>query len=455
MSIDIGESPSVRPTDEELYQVDVALKNRNGTQNPGLFPIGCRAGYNFNRHRTSDALPVFTSRTRHVMPYGASEIALVYAGGFAGVAEVESAYFSGIHIGLAPVWGAPSGNSYSVDAITRVTKKGKFNLAIPSGEVGYCDSIGVSVDRGGAIGLQFYGVGSTAVPVVGGRETARGKTWGGEFAKVESTGTSDLSLSQSGWATVDNNARASHTPSVILGRTKDGIRRSSVAIIGHSIPYGEVSGGGLNLRDSGDDDGNYGWIERTINSKRPFSSFCAPGDQLRNWLGVNNANALAANYAGQRLSMLSLGFSDCILQLEINDFGPITVDQYEQIFRSMVRKVSGLGIKVHAVTPFPQTSSSDLWLTTVNQSKSTKSDMIVDWSNRLRDNGVSWGCSSIIDANLKLRDSVDSWKWRTDIVGSLGASPTLDGTHPTESLNSWISQQSFFDVDTLIPEFPR
>jgi hypothetical protein len=310
------------------------------------------------------------------------------------------------------------------------------------------------VAAGVAIGLQFYGVGATATPIAGSRETARAKTWGEEFGKLFAS-TTDLSLSQSSWPANDSNARAVPTPAVILGRCADGLRRSSVAIIGHSIAYGQVSGGGLLSRDQGDNDGNIGWIERTLASTRPFSAFTIPGDELRSWMGVNNASALSANYAAQRFALLSLGFSDAIVQLEVNDFGTITVDQYQEIFKAFVTKLKGVGIRVHAVTPFPQSASSDVWATSANQTKSSKSDMLVDWADRLRTSAVStWGCASVIDANAVLRDPIDLWKWRTDLNATLGIAITGDGTHPAEATNIWLAANPVFNVSTLIPEFP-
>lgn len=420
-----------------------------------LFPIGCRAGYNYNRNITTDALPAYLARSRHVLPYGAVEIAPVYVGGYGGLAEIETAGLAGIHVGLAPVWGAPAGNTYDVNAIRRVTRNGRFNMTIPIGEISQCDPVGVNIAAGVAIGLQFYGVGSTANPIAGSRETARSKTWGEEFARLYAS-TSDLSLSQTGWPSNDSNARACMVPAVILGRCADGMRRSSVAIIGHSIPYGQVSGGGLLSRDQGDNDGNIGWIERTLASSRPFSAFTIPGDEMRNWMGVNNASPLAANYAAERFALLALGFTDAIVQLEINDFGSITVDQYQEMFKSFVTKLNGIGIRVHAVTPFPQSASSDGWTTPGGQNKTTKSDMLVDWAARLRSNAVTnWGCASVIDANAVLRDAVDIWKWRTDLNVTLGIAITGDGTHPAEALNAWLAANPVFNVSTLIPVTPQ
>jgi hypothetical protein len=442
---------------EVLASEDIAeeLKTNPGVQKSPLFPIACRAGYNYNRNITTDALPAFLARTRHVLPYGAIEIAPVYVGGYGGLAEIETSGLSAIHVGIAPTWNAPSGNTYDVNAIKRATRKGRFAMTIPIGEVSQCDPVGINVTAGNAIALQFYGVGSTASPIAGSRETARAKTWGEEFAKLFAS-TTDLSLSQSGWPSNDSNARACPTPAIILGRCLDGLRRSSVAIIGHSIPYGQVAGGGLLSRDQGDNDGNIGWIERTLASTRPFSAFTIPGDELRTWMGVNNASAIAANYAAQRFALLSMGFSDAIVQLDVNDFGTITVDQYQEIFKAFVTKLTGIGIRVHAVTPFPQSASSDGFTSLALQTKTSKSDMIVDWKTRLLANAVSlWGCASVIDVNSVLCDPTNTWKWRVDLNTILGMAITGDGTHPCEALNAWLAANPVFNVTTLIPEFPK
>jgi hypothetical protein len=433
------------------------LKSNVGLQRSALFPIGCRATYNYRRNITTDALPIYLSKSRHVLPYGAVEISCVYTGGYGYLAEVETAGFANVNVGLAPVWNAPAGNAYNLNSIKRLTRRGKFNMTIPSGEISQTDPVGVEVARGGAIGLQLFAPSAPdATPLSGSRETARAKTWGEEFGRQYATGASNLSLSQSGWPANDTAARACLTPAVILGRCADGLRRSSVAIIAHSIVYGQVSEGGFLNRDQGDNDGNSGWIERTLASTRPFTAFTIPGDELRNWMGVNNASPIASNYATQRFALLSLGFTDVIVQLEVNDFGSITVDQYQEMFKSFVKMLTGLGIRVHVVTPFPQSVSSDGWLTSVNQTKSTLSDMLVDWATRVRTSAVSaWGCASVIDANAILRDPIDLWKWRTDLTGTLGIAITGDGTHPAEALNVWMAANPVFVVSTLIPEFPK
>lgn len=419
-------------------------------QSGGLYPIGCRTGFNFNRSVTTDALPVFLSRSRHILPYGARCLAPVYAGDYAGVAEKLTSGFSAVNIGFAPSWNAPAANTFNVGAIRRVTLRGKFGITIPSGEYAICDPIGVNIAPGAAVGLHVYGSASTAQPIVGGLEICRSKTWGEEFAKTFAAGASDLSLTSSSWPAADNNVRGALMPAVILGKCADGIKRSSVAVIGHSIVAGQVSGGGLNSRDTGDDDGNIGWIQRTLASTRPFGNYATPGDKLQYWMGTNSNDA-----ANMRFALLSLGWTDAIVQLEINDFGDITVNNYELIYRAFVQRLIGLGIRVHAVTPSPQSNSSDTWATLANQTKSAASDMVVDWAARLRASAVStWGCTSVIDLNALLCDPTSTWAWRTDINGALGIAPTGDGTHPSQALNVWIAQQQLFNPLTLIPEFP-
>jgi hypothetical protein len=455
--IDLDGTGSREPTTEEVKAVAKALMESPGVHKPAMFPVGCRATYNYRRNITTDALPIYISKSRHVLPYGAVEVAPVYVGGYGFLAEVETAGFAGVNIGLAPVWGAPAGNIYDVNAIKRLTRRGKFSMTIPAGEISQCDPVGINVSAGGAIGLQLFAPSAPdATPLSGSRETARAKTWGEELGKQVAAGSSNLSLSQSGWPANDTASRACLAPAIILGRCADGLRRSSVAIIGHSIPYGQVSGGGFLSRDTGDDDGNSGWIERTLASTRPFTAFTIPGDELRNWMGVNNGSPIAANYATQRFALLSMGFTDAIVQLEVNDFGSITVDQYQEIFKSFVRMLVGFSIRVHVCTPFPQANSTDGWTTSGLQTKTTLSDMIVDWAARLRTNAILWGCASVIDVNAVLRDPIDLWKWNTApaLLSAVGSGLTLDNTHPVQGLNSWLASNPVFNVSTLIPEFP-
>lgn len=412
-----------------------------------LFPIACRTGFNFKRQSTTDALPNLVSRSRHILPYGAAEVRLLYGSGYAIPGERTTTGFASAHVGLAPYFGAPAASVVSKDAIRRVTYKGDPNITVPSSQFVLTDAVGLRKNPGEHLGVQMYISGTTTANLIGmGRLCAYGKTWGREYGNP-TTSTTDLSLTDA-WPAFDT--VSTHSPVAILGRCADGLRRSSVAIFGHSIVYGQVSLGGVSGYDTGDDDGNAGWVERTLASKRPFSAFTAPGDQMRFWTNKST------DVANQRFAAIAqCGFSDAIIQLEVNDLGlgPMIVTDYVEMWKGFVDNLLGMGMRVHICTPFPQTSSTDTWATDANQTVTTTGGKLVDLANWYQANAKAYGCASVIDLMATVSPGYTG-KWRTDLNATLGMNSTGDGSHPSQAFNAWIASQNVFNPLALIPEFP-
>ena len=428
-----------------------ALRGLQIAADQGFFPVGCRTGYTYGRTSTSTANPRFLCRTRHILPYGAKDIQLLYAAGYTVPAERGMGGFSGLNVGMAPYWNAPIWTAYDKDAIKRMTRNGKFGLDCASGEFILTDRIGVARAPGDAIGLQHYIGGNTdAAQMWGGRLQAPARTWGDEYCFV-SNSLADLSLTPTGWPT-GTSGRGAITPVAILGRAPDGIKRSSILIIGHSIAYGSVqSGGGTGGYDPGDDDGNCGWIERTINSARPWTTFTAPGDRLMYWMGNDGTNK-----GDQRWGIIpALGVTDAIMQIEINDLGSggLTQAQYLALLEAAVERLSGMGIRVHVVTAAPQTTSTDSWATQENQTVTATGTKLLAYNDWLRANYTTIGIASIIDLAVII-DPNETGKWRTDFNTEMGTAPTLDGTHFTPEFTAKVASLGVFDAEILVPEFP-
>lgn len=412
----------------------------------GYQPIACRGG-GMDRGTVSASYQQMT-RSRHVLPYGGRDIRLMIGGCIANVNE-QGVALTAMHIGIEPVYNASAafGAGASGAAMIRKVEQNvaagiSANIAVPSTGVVVTDRVGMRVAAGDAIGIRAF-LPDAGSPLSRNRLAVSGSPFGGEPSQRGTTTTPDLAYSGS---LTDNAGQGSvWTPHVILGRTLDGLRRSSVAIVGHSIVAGttSVSGGGTSY-DTLDADGNSGWIERTIGVSRPFSTFAKAGDRLKYWLQDYT-------WSTRRFMLMNGGFTDLILQLEANDFtgASLTVAQYTEFWKQFVDQILGAGIRVHAVTPSPISTSTDTWATAANQ---TGNAVLADWATWLRSNAVSFGCTSVIDLAAFTADAGSPTKWRADLNATIGAPPTYDGTHFSQAMTQWVASAGVFSPTTLFPE---
>lgn len=412
----------------------------------GYQPIACRGG-GMDRGTVASSYQHMT-RSRHVLPYGGRDIRLMIGGCIANVNE-QGVAITAMHVGIEPVYNASAAFGAGASGAAMIRKIENClaagispDIAVPSTGVVVTDRVGMRVDPGGAIGIRAF-LPDAGTPLSRNRLPVSGSAFGGEPSQRGTTTTPDLAFSG---ALTDSAGQGSvWTPHAILGRTLDGLRRSSVAIVGHSIAAGttSVSGGGTSY-DTLDSDGNSGWIERTIGVSRPFSSFTKAGDRLKYWLQDYT-------WKTRRFMLMNAGFSDLILQLEANDFtgAGLTVAQYTEFWRQFVDQILGVGIRVHAVTPSPISTSTDTWASADNQ---TGNAALADWTTYLRANAVSFGCTSVIDLAAATADPASPTKWRTDLNATLGAPPTYDGSHFSQAMTQWVASAGVFSPTTLFPE---
>lgn len=413
----------------------------------GYQPIACRGG-GLDRGAISASYQHMT-RSRHVLPYGGRDIRLMIGGCLANVNE-QGVALTALHIGIEPVYNASAAFGVGASGAAMIRKVEQnaaagitADIAVPSTGVVVTDRVGIHVDAGGVIGIRAY-LPDAGTPLSRNRLPVSGSAFGGEPAQRGTPTTADNAWSGS---LTDNAGQASvWTPHVILGRTLDGLRRTSVAIVGHSIMAGTTSvSGGSASYDTMDANGNSGWIERTIGVSRPFSTFAKSGDRLKYWLQDYT-------WKTRRFMLMNAGFTDLILQLEANDFtgASLTVAQYTEFWKQFVDQIIGAGIRVHAVAPSPISTSTDTWASAGNQ---TGNAALADWTTYLRASAVSFGCASVIDLAAYTADPASPSKWRTDLNATLGVPPTYDGTHMTQAMTEWVAAAGVFAPTGLFPEF--
>jgi lysophospholipase L1-like esterase len=400
----------------------------------GMYPIGCRGMGNYVG--SSLSAQSAQTRTRHILPFGAKKIVLVYPGWKLIPAEAVVSDITAMHIGIEPVWGDQNSwilaSTYAERCIKRATKSGVTDIALTSGGVILTDSIPISVASGGAIGHRVY-TNSTSTFVLNCPLSSTLQEYGTKGA------VSDLSVSGT-YGTSSPNLYG-YAPLAILGVAADGQRHPSVAIIGDSIDFGTISiSGGTTSLDATDADGNSGWSARSLASQMPFTNFAAPGDGYKYTMTTANGGT-GRQY---RLAAIgSLGFTHVILKLGTNDTGTMTTAQIQNCFIAQVKELQSLGLKVIAVTPPPKVaSSSDGFVS--NQVTDSGSTQIRDYAIWLRANAVAtYGCDRLIDLNLLLRDPGNDLQWNLALSSQLGGvPPTYDGVHFSQALTSWITSQA-------------
>jgi hypothetical protein len=400
----------------------------------GYFPIACRTGATYARDTAS--AQTIASRTRHVLPFGAVDVIPVYAGWKLSPSELSMAYPAAVHIGVEPVWGTDAlwgsvGNGANV--VRRATKDGAVDLTIPTDDYLMPEPISINAAAGTAIGCRIH------VPSGTGVSGSRTKSSAlGEYSTV-GTGTDNAW----GGAYVGNGGLNSMIqPLFILGRTPDRMRHPAVVIIGDSNGFGtnSVSGGSSNF-DTLDGFGGSGWVERSLGISIPYSNLSAPGDRL-NYLMNFNGGASGRRFSRGK-ALKKAGFTHVVHALNgTNDAlgAALTLAQIQDLWINWTAELVGGGLKVWAVTPFPNTSSTDAFATAGNQTITAAGAILQQMADWIRANAVSYGCERVVDVRAAV-DPTNSGKWRTDLIGTLGAPPTYDGTHNSQAMLVWLGAQ--------------
>lgn len=290
---------------------------------------------------------------------------------------------------------------------------GKGNIVVPYTEAVACDSVQVGLTAGATIGTRLY-TPSTGFYVA---------RYLSGTAGLSEAGHANIALASAapygGTFPTYASPAAGFQPIAIMGIPQ--MPGPTFVLIGDSIGYGIVSAGGSTSHDTLDANGNGGYLERAINQTAPYSNFCTPADRLSNWL-----NQTGATIRMRLLQMLNA--SHVVDQMGINDLyaGGTSYTTFKAQKIKFWQMLMGLGVKeIWATTITPNTTSTDGWATTANQTVTSANTAIQAFNTDLRNGVFSSYVARVLDLGTSAESTVGSGLWPANGTG--------DGLHPTQS----------------------
>jgi len=209
-------------------------------------------------------------------------------------------------------------------------------------------------------------------------------------------------------------------PIAILGRPTK--RQNSIVVISHSIAQA-VYNAGTGIGDQGDADGHTGWFERSVAGLYPYSSFARSGDNTSDFISTVTGFGSSMRFEALKLMRPRM----VIVDLSVNDNQNLysTMTEREKVLVQLLR---GIGVEyVGTCTTTPQTSSTDNWATTGNQTKldAGARDVYTQARNTaVRAGTHPAGYDFLIDWGASVESTVGSGLWKPNVPG--------DNTHPKQ-----------------------
>lgn len=282
---------------------------------------------------------------------------------------------------------------------------GKRDVVIEPGALVTCDPVGIEIPAD-----TFFFTRSHVV-------VTTGQTWPlGTFTFTANSEGNNRSVTPTDATTSGTistgNAEGAYGPFQILATMRTPM--SSIAVIGDSIAEGNGESG------AGDTNGNYGCIARGVNSVYPLLKLTRQTDR---------AQFCAATHR-RRFALLTNRVSHVICQLGINDItNGRTVAQLQADYLTIWQALCDRGYKVYQTTLTPVTTSTDSWVTVLNQTvtaNESKRTQINDWLRT---------CPSPLSGVFDVADAVETARntgiWMLDPAS--GLKTTTDGTHPSSA----------------------
>jgi len=354
---------------------------------------------------------------------------------------------AGLHIGIEPVWGTLTTVMGGSGAVVPVGKGLKYDtslnyhLLVPCGDFLVTDLIPVDVPVGGAIGIRTS-MGCTT-PVYGRTIITSTTAPNAPSANYESNngGTTFSDLSVSGSFNGTNAFPDGYEPILILGIPKQ--QSPTVIAVGDSRCWENSTGansitiGGYSTAiDVADNDGNYSWFEKALSLTTshcywPWSNLSMQGDQLAHFLSAN----FSSSYMGGMGRLKAIGMAKptaVYMGLNINDFGNgVTLANMQKYEQEMIGLLRGLGVKyVFTDTTDPDTTSTDSWATTTNQTQASCSGNIIARNEALA--AGTWAAYDFfIDQRPNSESSINSGLWAVNGTAGWG---TGDGLHASPQI---------------------
>ncbi|MBJ7479268.1 SGNH/GDSL hydrolase family protein [Rhodococcus sp. (in: high G+C Gram-positive bacteria)] len=325
---------------------DNALRENFGTRHAAVLQAGRAlpnpvvAGNSFGIAFSSAQTKNGTSRSPHTFAVDASGIRLVFQNFY-----VATAYPMPDTDGTATLTVKASVEFGS--NIYRVTFRGQHAVTIDPGGIAISDPLGIEVPAGSTIYSRTHLVGTGWYP----NKTAGGSVGGGGFV-------ADADLTAQGSGAVADSSTALYAPSAIIGLPSRPV--PNVAIIGDSIANGIGDGGSSTDNRGIQADGTQGgFIARAFHAKVPCMILARAGERAQGFVFTSSHH--------RRLGFVG-GFSHALVEYGRNDLSQSrTASQVKADLVALWKLLAGRGMIVRQTTITPQTTSTDAWATTQNQ----------------------------------------------------------------------------------------
>jgi hypothetical protein len=338
----------------------------------------------------------------------------------------------GGHVGMEPVYAT---QTFTGPNAVEVFSKGfygdgsqNWDLTIPSGGLLITDPIPCDVPIGGAIALRGEWCGAGLYM---GR-LPMGGAYGGSYPDFANN---ISSLAEYANQTTISSTQAKYLiqPAAIIGIPKK--PGPTMLIMGSSREYGFATnsvGSVSATYDPQDANGNLGWLEKALGVTMPYSNMSRGSDAFFHWTqSTSTVSSVAANNRWGRLQLIkALRPTAVYLNCAINDFlNGKTAAATQALEQQFVAEVRGCGVKyVFTDTTDPNTTSTDNWATTTNQTQTSASAGILARNAALRSSGASGyaGYDFFIDQGTITESAIGSGLWA---VTGTASQTTGDGTH--------------------------
>lgn len=288
---------------------------------------------------------------------------------------------------------------YPAGTFHQATFSGSTSGTIADGGMIVTDPIAVSIPNGAQFFCRIWY--SCAAGIIYGT-SSNGMSTGDGVA----FGVTTPDLTMSGTVTQATNITGV-APAALIAMTK----KRSVALLGNSRGYG--------ASDTGDSSGDLGEMARSIGPSLAYLNLCVPSDRAIDFTtGSHSTNRRALmSYASSRVS-----------EFGIND---VTQGAAPSAIVSALQTIAGYKTTpIWQTTISPQTTSTDSWATTANQTPNANNSNRVSLNGSIRAGLAGFaGFFEIADVNESARDS---GKW---VVNGVANYATPDGIHENRAQN--------------------
>lgn len=203
-----------------------------------------------------------------------------------------------------------------------------------------------------------------------------------------------------------NNGQRVYGPTGIFGVARTRVPTPpAIVIIGDSIAAGSGDTGAFL---------DWGYIERALNLNYPFQQLAYPSETVDGWMQQGGATRFRRASIMERIT----GATAILCELGINSIGNVN---WQPNLDAVWAYLATFGVPVYQTTITPNTTSTDGWVTTVNQTPTVNEVRRVAMNARIR--SVPSPLTGIFEVADLVETSRDSGIWR--------ATYTADGIHPS------------------------